>query len=136
MNPSTARAFSNRYAWYVAGLLTLTQIVSYLDRFLPSLLVRPIKQDLHLSDFQIGLLLGPAFVVFYVLLAVPLGWLADRVNRRAILAAGVAIWCSMTAAAAAVSGFLPLFATRLGVGFGEAAVAPTSISLIGDYFGR
>ncbi|HEX8757300.1 MAG TPA: MFS transporter [Steroidobacteraceae bacterium] len=136
MRSSTARAFSNRYAWYVAGLLTLTQIVSYLDRFLPSLLVRPIKQDLHLSDFQIGLLLGPAFVVFYVLLAVPLGWLADRVNRRAILAVGVAIWCSMTAAAAAVSGFLPLFATRLGVGFGEAAVAPTSISLIGDYFGR
>jgi len=136
MRAPAARAFSNRYAWYVAGLLTLTQIVSYLDRFLPSLLVRPIKQDLHLSDFQIGLLLGPAFVVFYVLLAVPLGWLADRVNRRAILAAGIAIWCSMTAAAAAVSGFMPLFVTRLGVGLGEATVAPTSISLIGDYFGR
>lgn len=133
---TSARAFSNRYAWYVAGLLTLAQIVSYLDRFLPGLLVQPIKQDLHLSDFQIGLLLGPAFVVFYVLLAVPLGWLADRVNRRAILAAGIAIWCSMTAAAAAVSGFIPLFITRLGVGFGEATVAPASISLIGDYFGR
>ncbi len=64
---------SIRYAWYVAGLLTLAQIVSYLDRFLPSLLVQPIKQDLRLNDLQIGLLLGPAFVFFYAVLAIPLG---------------------------------------------------------------
>jgi len=127
---------SLRYAWYVAGLLTLTQIVSYLDRFLPSLLLQPIKQDLHLSDFQIGLILGPAFIVFYILLGVPVGWLADRANRRAILATGIAIWCTMTAAAAAATSFLPLFITRLGVGFGEATVAPVSVSMLSDYFGR
>jgi MFS family permease len=129
-------AQSVRYAWYAAGLLTLTLVVSYLDRFLPSLLVQPIKHDLRLSDFQIGLLLGPAFVFFYVVLGVPLGWLADRASRRGILAAGVAIWCMMTAAAAAVTSFVPLFVTRLGVGIGEATVAPASVSLIGDYFGR
>jgi len=127
---------SLRYAWYVAGLLTLTQIVSYLDRFLPSLLLQPIKQDLPLSDFQIGLILGPAFIVFYILLGVPVGWLADRANRRAILATGIAIWCTMTAAAAAATSFLPLFITRLGVGFGEATVAPVSVSMLSDYFGR
>jgi MFS family permease len=127
---------SLRYAWYVAGLLTLTQIVSYLDRFLPSLLLQPIKQDLHLSDFQIGLILGPAFIIFYVLLGVPVGWLADRANRRAILATGIAIWCTMTAAAAGATSFLSLFITRLGVGFGEATVAPVSVSLLSDYFGR
>lgn len=127
---------SVRYAWYVAGLLTLTQIVSYLDRFLPSLLVQPIKQDLRLNDLQIGLLLGPAFVFFYAVLAVPLGWLADRTNRRAILAVGIAIWCALTAAGAAAHSFLSFFTTRLGVGLGEASVAPTSISLIGDYFNR
>ncbi|HVS77060.1 MAG TPA: MFS transporter [Steroidobacteraceae bacterium] len=127
---------SIRYAWYVAGLLTLAQIVSYLDRFLPSLLVQPIKQDLRLNDLQIGLLLGPAFVFFYAVLAIPLGWLADRMNRRAILAFGIAIWCTLTAAGAAAHTFVSFFITRLGVGLGEATVAPTSISLIGDYFSR
>ncbi|MBW4051213.1 MAG: MFS transporter [Proteobacteria bacterium] len=127
---------SVRYAWYVAGLLTLAQIVSYLDRFLPSLLVQPIKRDLHLNDFRIGLLLGPAFVFLYAVLAIPLGWLADRTNRKAILAVGIAVWCAMTAAGAVVRSFVPFFMTRLGVGVGEAAVAPASISLIGDYFSR
>lgn len=136
MTPTTTQSQSLRYAWYAAGLLTLTLVVSYLDRFLPSLLVQPIKHDLHLSDLQIGLLLGPAFVVFYVALGIPLGWLADRRSRRAILAVGVAIWCTMTAAAAGVRSFVPLFVTRLGVGVGEATVAPASVSLIGDYFGR
>jgi MFS family permease len=136
MTAPKADGYSERYAWYVVGLLTLTQIISYLDRFLPSLLLPSIKQDLHLSDFQVGLILGPAFVIFYVLLGVPLGWLADRINRRAILAAGIAIWCTMTAAASAATSFLPLFVSRLGVGFGEAAVAPVSVSLISDYFGR
>ena len=127
---------STRYAWYVTILLTLTQIVSYLDRFLPSLLVHPLEHDLHINDFQMGLLLGPAFVVFYALLGIPLGWLADRFNRRLILAAGVAIWCAMTTTGALVASYIPLFITRLGVGIGEAAVAPASVSLIGDFFTR
>lgn len=129
-------ATSRRYAWYVVGLLTLTQIVSYIDRFLPSLLVASIKQDLALSDFQVGLLLGPAFGIFYVLVGLPIGWLADRIHRRSILAAGIALWCAMTATAALTRSFIPLFCTRLGVGLGEAAVAPCSISLINDYFPR
>jgi MFS family permease len=127
---------SGLYAWYVALLLTLVQIVSYMDRFLPSLLVQPIKRDLALSDFQIGLLLGPAFVLFYISLGIPVGWLADRMSRRTILAAGISIWCAMTALGAAAKGFLPLFGTRLGVGIGEASVAPASISIISDYFPR
>lgn len=131
--------FSNstrRYAWYVAGLLTVTQIVSYIDRFLPSLLIQPIKSDLGLSDFQVGLLLGPAFGIFYVFVGVPIGWLADRRSRRGILSIGITIWCAMTAAAGLVRGFWPLFVARLGVGLGEATVAPCSISLISDYFPR
>ena len=127
---------STRYAWYVASLLTLIQIVSYMDRFLPSLLVQPMKLELHLSDLQVGLLLGPAFVLFYITLGIPIGWLADRFSRRAILAAGIAVWCTMTALGAAARSFPPLFATRLGVGLGEATVAPTAISLISDYFPR
>ena len=127
---------SRRYAWYVVLLLTLTQVVSYIDRFLPSLLIEQVKTDLELSDFQVGLLLGPAFGFFYVFVGVPIGWMADRYSRRKILATGIAIWCSMTAAAGLARSFLPLFCARLGVGLGEAAVAPCSVSLISDYFER
>src|SRR6202030_3211972 len=84
----------------------------------------------------IGLLLGPAFIIFYITLGVPLGWLADRTSRRGILAVGIAIWCTMPAAGAVAKSFLPLFLTRLGVSIGEATVAPVSISLISDYFTR
>lgn len=129
-------AGSLRYAWYVAGLLMLVQIVSYIDRFLPSLLIEPIKRDLGLTDFQIGLLMGPAFGIFYVLMGLPLGWAADRFSRRGILAAGITIWCAMTAAAGLARSFVPLFVARLGVGLGEAAVAPCAVSLISDYFPR
>jgi MFS family permease len=124
------------YAWYVAILLTLTQIVSYMDRYLPSLLIEPIKRDLHLSDFQIGLLLGPAFAVFFIALGIPIGWLADRVSRRVLLAVGITFWCVMTAMGSVARDFLPLFMTRLGVGVGEATVVPSSMSLISDYFRR
>ena len=123
MTGGTIEARSVRYGWYVAGLLTLAQVISYLDRFLPSLLVQPIKHDLGLNDFQIGLLLGPAFTLFYIILGIPVGWLADRVSRRALLAVGIAIWCTMTAAAAGARGFVSLLVTRLGVGVGEATVA-------------
>jgi MFS family permease len=127
---------SRRYAWYVVLLLMLTQVVSYIDRFLPSLLIEQVKTDLTLSDFQVGLLLGPAFGFFYVFVGVPIGWMADRYSRRRILATGIAIWCSMTAAAGLARSFVPLFCARLGVGLGEAAVAPCSVSLISDYFER
>lgn len=125
-----------RYAWYVVLLLTLTLVVSYIDRFLPSLLISSIKDDLQLTDFQIGLLLGPAFGLFYVFVGVPIGWFADRYSRRMILSVGIGLWCAMTAAGGFARSFLPLFTARLGVGLGEATVAPCSISLISDYFPR
>lgn len=131
-----AVAKAKRYAWYVTGLLTVTQIVSYIDRFLPSLLIESIKTDLALTDLQVGLLLGPAFGLFYVFVGVPIGWLADRRSRRGILAIGISFWCMMTASAGLVRSFVPLFLTRMGVGLGEATVAPCSISLISDYFPR
>lgn len=124
------------YAWYVVALLTATQVVSYVDRFLPSLLLSSIQRDLALTNFQAGLLLGPAFGLFYVFVGVPIGWLADRRSRRAILATGISVWCTMTAAGAFVRSFVPLFGLRLGVGLGEATVAPCAVSLISDYFPR
>ena len=128
------RYFSPRYAWYVVGLLTLVHIVAYIDRYLLSLLIEPIKASLSLTDFEIGLLIGPAFVFFFVVLGLPLGWLADRANRRTILATGIALWSLMTAACGLVKSFGGLFVARIGVGIGEASAAPCTASLIGDYF--
>lgn len=127
---------SQRRAWYVVLLLMSAQIFSYIDRFLPSLMLAPIKADLDLTDFELGLMLGPAFGLFYVFIGVPIGWLADRYSRRALLATGITIWCSMTAAAGFARSYIPLLITRFGVGLGEATVAPCSVSLISDYFDR
>jgi MFS family permease len=125
---------SIHYAWYVVGLMTTAQIVSYVDRYLPTLVLDSIKTDLGLSDFQLGLLLGPAFVFFYLVLGIPIGRLADRASRRGILAAGVTIWCCMTALGGFARNFPLLLTSRLGVGLGEATLGPCAISLISDYF--
>jgi 3-isopropylmalate dehydratase small subunit len=98
------------------SLMTTAQIVSYVDRYLPTLVLDSIKTDLGLSDFQLGLLLGPAFVFFYLVLGIPIGRLADRASRRGILAAGVTIWCCMTALGGFARNFPLLLTSRLGVG--------------------
>jgi MFS family permease len=124
------------YRWYVVVLLLAIFILSYFDRFILSLLVEPLKASLHLSDFEVGLLLGPAFSMFHVLAAIPLGWFADRSNRKWLLFTGIVIWCSMTVGSGLVATFLPLFLMRLGLGLGEAVVSPCSVSMISDYFNR
>ena len=124
------------YRWYVVVLLLLIFILSYFDRFILSLLVDPIKQSMGLSDFQMGLLLGPAFSLFHVLVAIPLGWVADRWSRRWLLIAGIVIWCTMTTMSGFAIAFLPLLVFRLGLGLGEAVVSPCSVSIISDYFNR
>ena len=127
---------ANRYAWYVVLLLTAAQMASFTDRYLPSLLIEPLKADFQLSDYQVGLLLGPAFALFYATVGLPIGWLADRWSRRGILCAGITIWCCMTVASSVVATFVPLLCLRLGVGLGEATMSPCAISLISDYFPR
>jgi MFS family permease len=122
--------------WLAVLLLFLAQALSHLDRFLPSLLIKPIKASLDLSDFQVGLLLGPAFALFYATMAIPAGYLADRYSRRKLLAGAIAIWCAMTMLAGFADHFGMLFVSRLGVGLGEAAVTPCALSLISDYFDR
>lgn len=131
-----ARNHSVAYQWYVVGLLLLIFILSYFDRYILTLVIEPIKHSLHLSDFQVGLLLGPAFSLFNVLTAIPLGWYADRASRKWILIAGIIFWCAMTTASGFATSFLLLFVMRLGLGLGEAVVSPSSISMISDYFDR
>ena len=130
----TAAWPSPRVAWYAVGVLTVAYIFSFIDRTIIALLVEPIRADLGLSDTQIGILHGFAFVIFYTLMGLPIGWLADRKRRNLIIAAGIFVWSLMTAACGLARSFWQLFAARVGVGVGEAALSPPAYSIIADYF--
>jgi len=122
------------YAWYATLVLMLAYTLSYIDRQILSMLVGPIKADLGVSDTQIGLLQGFAFAVFYTLVGIPMGRLADRGDRRRIIAWGVFVWSLATAASGLARSFGQLFAARVAVGVGEAALGPAAYSLIADQF--
>lgn len=121
-------------AWSAVVLLSLAYIVSYADRILITMLVEPIKADLHLSDSQFGALQGIAFGLFYTVMALPIGWLADRRSRRLIAAGGIALFSVFSVASGFARGYWGLFAARVGVGVGEASLTPAAHSMIADYF--
>ena len=114
----------------IIALLSCAYIVAFIDRGLLATAGAPLQQDLHLSDTQFGLLSGPAFVTFFCLCGIPLGWLADRTSRQTVIAIGMCIWSLMTAVSALTTSFTGLFAARLGVGLGEACLVPAALSLI------
>jgi MFS family permease len=122
------------YAWYVVAVLTLAYVVAFADRQILALLVQPIRRDLGLSDTGVSLLGGFAFAIFYSLLGLPLGRLADTGNRRWLITAGVALWSLATMLCGVARGFWQLFAARVGVGVGEATLSPAAYSMIADYF--
>jgi MFS family permease len=127
---------SPAYSWYVVVVLMLAYVFAFLDRQILALLVDPIKRDIGVTDFQMSLLLGPAFAFFYVTLGIPIGRLADRKSRRTIIGIGVAIWSLMTAACGLAKTFTQLFIARVGVGIGEATLQPCAASVLSDYFPR
>jgi MFS family permease len=122
------------YAWVVVAILIATAVLSFTDRQVLSLLVDPIRGDLSISDTQMSLLLGIAFALVYGAAGVPIGMLADRISRRNLIAAGVAVWSTGTIACGLSHDFRELFLSRIIVGLGEGALAPAAISLISDYF--
>lgn len=123
-----------RTAWYVLAMLSLTSIVSYVDRYILAILVQPIKADLRLSDTEIGLLTGFAFSAVYALFGIPIARIADRGQRRNVIVASLAIWSLMTALCGGARSFLHLAAARFGVGAGEAGAMPASQSMLADLF--
>lgn len=125
---------SRLYAWYVIAVFVVAYTFSFIDRQILSLLVGPMKRDLHISDTQISLLLGIAFASFYVLMGLPIGRLVDRRNRIGIIAIGVFCWSLMTSLTGTAKTYWHLFAYRIGVGVGEAALTPAAYSAISDYF--
>lgn len=122
------------HARWAILILTLAYILSFIDRTILSILIRPVSTDLHLTDMQFALVGGVAFSIFYVSVGLPIGWLADRLPRRWIVAGGIALWSLSTVGSGLAPSFGWLFATRIGVGIGEAALSPAAYSLIADYY--
>lgn len=122
------------YAWYVVVILLLAYTCSFIDRMILTLLVAPIRADLGISDTQMSLLVGFAFAVLYTLAGLPLGYLADRGNRKKLIMVGISLWSAMTAACGLAPNYALLFLARIGVGIGEATLSPAAYSLMSDYF--
>lgn len=123
-----------RVAWFAAGMLALANTLAFVDRQALALLVQPIKEDLQVSDTAMSLLYGLSFTMFYVLVGIPVARLADRANRRNIIAAAIFVWSLATACCGLARSFASLFAARVAVGAGEGGLSPAAYSILADYF--
>jgi predicted MFS family arabinose efflux permease len=125
---------SNVYRNYVLLMLTLVYVFNFVDRQILVILQESIKNELMLSDTQLGLLSGLSFALFYVVLGIPIARFADRGNRRNVVAIAVVAWSAMTALCGLAQNYLQLVLARIGVGVGEAGCSPPAHSMISDYF--
>lgn len=121
-------------AWGVLALLGFVYVLNFLDRQLLSILAKPIQDDLGVTDGQLGLISGLYFALFYCLIAIPVGWLADRTNRVRVLALACGLWSAATMACGLSANYPQLVLARMTVGVGEAGGVPPSYAIITDYF--
>ena len=126
--------YSEGYKKYVLFVLTGVYIFNFIDRQILVILQESIKEELSLSDTQLGLLTGFAFALFYVTLGIPIARLADNSNRKKIIAISLTVWSLMTVLSGRAANFVQLLLARIGVGIGEAGASPPAHSMISDYF--
>src|SRR5437660_4694316 len=122
------------YAWYALALLTVVYVLNFLDRTLIYILFTPIKKEMAFTDLQLALLGTTSFVIFYTLLGIPFGRLADRTTRKYLIAGGLAVWSLFSGLTGFADSFWTMFFCRLMVGVGEATLGPAALSLLSDYF--
>jgi len=134
MPSSPAGGEAPAYSWYALTVLTLVYTLNFLDRSLIYILFTPIKAEMAFSDLQLALLGTTSFVIFYTLLGVPFGRLADRVPRKYLIAGGLAVWSLFSGLTGFAHSFWTLFLCRVMVGVGEATLGPAALSLLSDYF--
>jgi predicted MFS family arabinose efflux permease len=120
--------------WIVLLSLLGIYILNFLDRSLLAILAKPIQDSLHISDSQLGLIGGLYFAAFYCFIAIPVAWVADRVNRVHVLSLACAVWSAATTACGLAASYPQLVAARMMVGFGEAGGVPPSYAIITDTF--
>lgn len=125
---------TQKYAWYTVFLLLLVYTFSFIDRQILALLGPMIIDDFQLSDTEFGILSGFAFAIFYTIFGLYFARIADSKSRKWLIAAGLVVWSIMTAASAFARSYMMLFLMRIGVGIGEATLAPAANSIIADSF--
>ncbi len=124
---------SEGYRRYALWLLFVVYVFNFIDRQIVTILAEPIKQELGIADWQLGLMTGTAFAIFYCTLGIPIARLAERKDRRLIIGLSVAAWSAFTALCGLAQNFVQLVLARIGVGVGEAGCTPPAHSLIADY---
>jgi len=132
--PAAREEFGGAYRGYALGLLLSIYVLNCLDRQVINILAEPIKRDLGLADWQVGIMSGVSFALIYTLLAVPIARQAEHRHRPMIIAAALAVWCGFTALCGVARTYVQLCLCRFGVGVGEAGCTPPALSLITDYF--
>jgi len=120
--------------WYVLIIMMMVYAINIADRYVMSTVLEPIRLELKLTDGGIAFLTGVSLALFYVTLGIPLSWVADRYNRRNLLAASLVAWSAMTALCGLSRGYYQLLLARIGVGVGEAGGTPACNSIVADYF--
>lgn len=130
----TLRKTLSKNRHYALALLTLTYVFNFVDRQLLSILIEPIKMEFNASDTEMGLLYGFAFALFYTTLAIPVARLADKHNRRNIVAIAATLWSALTMLCGLATNYWQLFLLRIGVAIGEAGGVPPSQSMITDHY--
>lgn len=133
---TAAKALSSARSWWAIFIFMIALMFNYLDRQLMTLLITPIKADFGLGDTEVGLLIGFAFVLFYVLAGIPVARFIDRGPRKWIVASAIAFWSAMTVGCGLARNFGQLLVARMLVGVGESCNAPGTYSMTSDMFPR
>ncbi len=133
---SRLRRPGGAYGWYATVVLMVAYTFSFLDRQILNLMIGPIEHDLNIGDSAFAALTGGAFGIFYTVMGLPIGWMADRFNRKWIVAVGIASWSVMTVTCGFARSFPQLVVSRIGVGIGEATLSPSAYSMLSDYFDK
>ncbi|MET0293131.1 MAG: MFS transporter, partial [Steroidobacteraceae bacterium] len=127
---------TRREATWTLFVLTVVVMFTVLDRQVLALMIEPVKADFGITDTQAALLLGAAFSLSYAIAGLPIARLADRVNRRNLVAACLAFWSAATMACGMAQSYASLMVARMGIGIGESGYGPASWSIVSDSFRR
>ncbi|MEI9852416.1 MAG: MFS transporter [Sphingomonas sp.] len=134
--PAAVPEIASHHGWYTVVVMALVVMLAQIDRNVISLMVQPMKRDLHLSDTQVSLLIGLAFSITYIIVGPPVSRIADRGFRKAVVASSLAVWSGATAMCGLAQNFWQLFLGRAVIGGAESASSPASLSMIADVIPR
>ncbi len=129
---AAVKPLTEGYRRYAMWMLLIVYILNFVDRQVINILAEPIKEELGLLDWELGMMSGFAFAIFYTVLGLPIARLADRSNRPVIIATALAVWSGFTVLCGLAQNFWQLVLARIGVGVGEAGCTPPAHSLIAD----